>query len=63
MKTLTTFLRRVADCIYVIRDTRDAEPQLALTRRGYLSALKYAGPDASVHTLSGRWIAGRCLGA
>lgn len=62
MKTITAALRRLADRIYIIRCTDADEPQLALSRRGYLSALKYAGRDASVHTAAGRWIAGRRLG-
>lgn len=62
MKVLTAIARRIGAHIYVIRCTDDDEPQLALSRRGYLAALKYAGRDASVHTVAGRWIAGRRVG-
>lgn len=62
MNNLAAALRRIADRIYIIRCTDNTEPQLALSFRGALSALKYAGRDASVHTVSGRWIAGRRLG-
>lgn len=61
MKHLITLARRIAGRIYVIRCT-DCDEQLAFSRRGYLAALKYAGRDASVHTLAGQWIAGRRLG-
>lgn len=63
MKTLATIARRLAGRIYIIRCTDNTEPQLALSFRGALSALKYAGRDASVHTAAGQWIAGRRLGA
>lgn len=62
MKTLAKILRSIASRIYVIRCTDADEPQLAITRKGYLSALKYAGHDASVHTAAGAWVAGRRLG-
>lgn len=63
MKTLATIARNIAARIYIIRCTDNDEPQLALSFSGALSALKYAGRDASVHTLAGEWIAGRRLGA
>jgi len=62
LKALAT-LRWIADRIYIIRCTDNAEPQLALSFRGALSALAYSGRDASVHTAAGTWVAGRRLGA
>lgn len=36
---------------------------LALTFKGALAQLALAAPDAAVHTITGRWIAGRRVGA
>lgn len=44
--------------IYRIRCTSDTD-QIALTFRGALAALRHAGADAAVFTLSGEWVAGR----
>lgn len=58
MKLITRLAGAIARHFYIIRCT-EHDPCLAIGYRGALHALRMAGPDASVHTVAGQWIAGR----
>lgn len=47
--------------MYLIRGTA-GHTALAITFKGALAQLAMSTPDAAVHTLTGRWIAGRRIG-
>ena len=55
---MKTLIGPITGRMYVIRCIAGRN-MLALTWAGAISELKLSGPDASVHTLAGDWVAGR----
>lgn len=47
---------------YIVRCINGTN-EIVVTFRGALDSLRMAGPDAAVHSIFGKWIAGRVQGA